>query len=1110
MEKHSVVGELISKFGKPGYNASPQDRNTIERMCMFLQDTQAAMCKDFVQAAEATPTLRFFSSDGTPIRTHKKIERVIKGHRVKREGKQTKEYLCQLTFYRRMSSAPSGYDNFVCWKPPLPLPDKSALAIFAAGRQASQTLRAQGHRGLVVEHMSFDRAAYHALSVAFQRQHEADSWKYGDTESESSWLYWTEWVVSAGCALHDAHNSLKWGMRWKSQDPQLLKDVWQVFAALRNSYDLILSNVDHWLLNHVSWVDATECAPAEQMQKVWVALGVDVVLAEQLAFYLRLRWDHHSQTLHVCKDVLESPSGPEDVVTALLGIWKFKTFSDSRWITVGICCRSLVAGLLSGLSSLIDFIKDKNVTKNMEYHLGGWNKLGDTAIRFIVLSSLASYVPDAALGQLFEDSRLVKHCDAVRESMVDELTWLESMDDFIWATLCKVFPASVDMSHDRLRSEVLEAAHVAACFFDWRALLPATSLPWSLVQGDQVENLRRLAEGPEPREPTAWKIWQLVHAGCSNELLQQGLNLMGEAPWTTGSTEQNHAMAAVVKRLHKEMGEEQLVSRAYIGGFLKVMPSLTMEEKKIVKLARRLSQLTGKRPARLHGRHIFYADMVDILTDVSKSRQGVQAKLRKVMAEHGKVYKRLSSKQKAGYENQAAIRQAVAEQERAMEVDSTQSEMKMWASRLDVQKKVQNPISLSTARLSPEALASLDPTWDCYAMSQKRCEERVREGMKAPKAAPAPPEGEHVYEAPVVRNPEAERPQWLGKVCTHRDEFIRSVWCVVKGGVSQFYRFLFAFQSPLHIGFAPLTRVEGAAIAAAIGALAGSNDDPQGGGAVVQWRAQPMNFVDWSVMRLDEADSIEVYSKVTCAGHCTLAGRQATPLGMLLDLLPDHVATEPDAKKATQKFDLNADLCAQFPWLEADRKKATKRTTPMAEEDGAPDPNDMVDVLDEEFPVGGLDDDLLMGLYGRLEQKRAEWDNEGMLATAHDAFTLKVRKGKWCREHLGVDYDSIRFEVVGEAPLVWCAKYTLKHNRTWKIGMYGGDAPAFAIARTYCHKMVYLYELYLSQANPKYAYTDADLDAWKVPEEFRLVEAEMTARQRPAAREIFQMRPRLL
>ena len=93
-----------------------------------------------------------------------------------------------------------------------------------------------------------------------------------------------EWVVTTGCALHDAHNSLKWAMHVHFQDTDLLQDVFIVAASVRNSYGLLCDRLGRWLREKVTFVLADQLPPMQERDELCTSLGAEPELAETLAF----------------------------------------------------------------------------------------------------------------------------------------------------------------------------------------------------------------------------------------------------------------------------------------------------------------------------------------------------------------------------------------------------------------------------------------------------------------------------------------------------------------------------------------------------------------------------------------------------------------------------------------------------------------------------------------------------------------------------------------------------------------------------------------------------------------------------------------------------------
>ena len=108
------------------------------------------------------------------------------------------------------------------------------------------------------------------------------------------------------------------------------------------------------------------------------------------------------------------------VTVALLHVWKFRKFSDSRWVTLGPSMRTLLASLLLGLKEYVDYCI--GVAKCKPYYIKGLRRLDDRVKRMLGMAATASFVSDATLLATLEDDRL-----AVRVAEIDRLAE-EEMD----------------------------------------------------------------------------------------------------------------------------------------------------------------------------------------------------------------------------------------------------------------------------------------------------------------------------------------------------------------------------------------------------------------------------------------------------------------------------------------------------------------------------------------------------------------------------------------------------------------------------------------------------------------------------------------------------------
>ena len=501
------VSSLIKAYGRPSFSATPKQASQISQLAAHLYESMQIRCREFVVDRLSQPMVQFYSNDETPLKLRMQGSWKVGQQVIKRGGNTGRPFLIQMTFYRQLGA--DGSAQTVCsWEPPLSLTHgKSAQAVHAATMQRHRTLRQQGHEGLVIQYYSFDRALFAPLSRLLQQEHMLAAPRYGKSKAESELLQHHEWVVTAGCALHDAHNTLKWGLNFKGFGPQLLKDLFIVMQSLKNSFNLVTERLTPWLVRNLIFTDRADCPPAHELLALWTFMGVDPVLAEQVTSDMALHWDFELGKLRVAADFRQTKDAFEELVGAIMGIWNFRPFSDSRWITVGLSCRSLVAGLLTGLPSLVDDIRQHCGDKL--YYIEGYQRLQGEGTKFAVVASLASYVADAGLAAVFEDPRVAKSHMGIREAMVSEVQWLQTTPDALWRSLCQVFSPGDEMTPYRLRSEVLTCAHTSFAFSTigscrrstsiLGALPLATSMPtWRLLQA------RHSRMSPPPRRYGHW------------------------------------------------------------------------------------------------------------------------------------------------------------------------------------------------------------------------------------------------------------------------------------------------------------------------------------------------------------------------------------------------------------------------------------------------------------------------------------------------------------------------------------------------------------------------------------------------------------------------------
>eukprot|EP00971_Amphidinium_carterae_P115372 2284914-Amphidinium_carterae.1 len=95
----------------------------------------------------------------------------------------------------------------------------------------------------------------------------------GMSSEEVNLLNLKSWHVGTGCAAHDAHKCLQWGLQSYLSNADLLRDVCIVMESIRNSYSSLASSLVGWI--GVKLVRVPACAEGAGWLALWQHLGVD-------------------------------------------------------------------------------------------------------------------------------------------------------------------------------------------------------------------------------------------------------------------------------------------------------------------------------------------------------------------------------------------------------------------------------------------------------------------------------------------------------------------------------------------------------------------------------------------------------------------------------------------------------------------------------------------------------------------------------------------------------------------------------------------------------------------------------------------------------------------
>ena len=996
------------------------------------------VCKQFlkrtwqthVRMAGGGPVLCSYSSDGTPISTTQQCRSSIStGGTVKRFGRGTSEYLVQGMFSRYLDAQDQA-QTCVVLRDPLPLTEgKAAWQLFSCCLEFGPTLREEGHLGLALHHYCFDRACYKPLTRAMIQHHRrlAARFGHGSSQLTPQLLELQEWVLSTACGCHDAHNSLKWAMHAQMNDPELTKSVYLVIESLRNAFDLLAMILPSWMASKLAPKEEHELHPEEQLHAVYTALGLDPELVELLACELRLCW--RNGELQVKSSALQEQDGPGKVYHAVMSVWKFDTFSTSRWVSVGSSCRSLTAALMLGLDSVVACIRSN--PKNSDYYIGGYARLGAEARRFVVIAALASYVPDALLRELMEDSRVPLRMEHLKSSIAQEMSFLSQLGIHVWEALAPV----TQSAPQSLRSEVLQAAQTSSAFVEHRVFSAASRLPWKLCTGDIDQNLQELMASIEPREPTSQKVWQLLHLGWNKLELRKAIMLMADCPWATVCAEQQHGSASIIRKYHEHLGEESLMSRAFAHTMRRLLPGMSVEEKQIARARQRLERLDRKRPDNLGGRQLYVRDLMSVAADWQKDgTRCVPGRVQHViMKKHGDRWKGYPASTKLKYDARAALARSASRQQLEEETERARTDLCIMVSRLEASKEARPPLTLSACQLGEQEQAVLQCMWDDAAFTHRMVGELRAAAAKAPLAPSRDVQTEMRALAIYEGDDPPARPAWLSPLCWHRAHMAGCALAVATAEGKSFYLFLYATQSPLFACFSRLHVEE------LLMEPQEMNLEVWDRLAVQHWAwsftVDYQATTTWDVLSHVGPGQLEVLPGLVHLGNSeVVSDAELMPWGELLGSMPSKAPAGSSGERTAAPKDesmVSSALLQQHPWLAA-YAQASGDDGDAGESSVASQgrPHASAEVPGEELSEEQLDE-----IFNELHKKREGWDEKGAAGLVH--FRYHLLGGAWFQSHRAKAYDAFLGSARGAGPAEWRRQHGLQKSARFEMGAHG-------------------------------------------------------------------------
>jgi hypothetical protein len=1010
------------------------------------------------------------SADGTPITVVARTRHVLpSGQSVLRSGRTCEEYLVKNQFIRVVLSTGECCTRVLLQDPVALSHGKKADNIFQACSKDWKSLRQLGHRGCAVEHYAFDRCCYTAHERTWRQWHAMSA---GDFDQLSPGLpaevfRLTEFLVFTPCAAHDCANALKWSLACRFENKDLLRDAYIVVESLRNSWSTLSSHLCEWIALRVTFSDELTMEQQELWRMVWTSLSVEPETVEVLATLLQFRFE--GGRIHVSQRSQEEVDVVPTICAALLSTWRFTKWTESRFCSVGVSSRALVAGLLTGLEDLVAFIIEKGSASL--YYLNGFNRLRGELKTFMVECAMVSRLTEGALLSLMEDPRVCRTYQELWRTVSEEMLWLTQLPMTLWTVLA----SSTATDCTSLRSSCISAAHTSKHFFWRRVLQPAGQRPWSLARGDLQKNLHGLrAETEAPEEPMTLQLWLLLQAGFPMSQLVCTLELLQDVGWTTLPVEQQHGSLASLRRLHPEYGSDTLSARATVMMLRRLLPKPSAQEKQLNVLSKKIGQLLRKQPEKAGARQELLSQLFAVFRDRTWLDRPKPAGIEKrLMANHHSMWAEASIQQRLLWGKQALAR---SEQRRAAltaEVDALRAAKDLLSSRMGSEEEPRLPLVMSEAALSQKDLDVFDHLWQSKQFSGQSLE-KLRDSSRhvpamTPFAVSRRLQAQAVYE---LDHP--SMPQWVAAIAHHREFFVdTALVCFDKEDNASFWKVLYAIITPLYLALSELRVLE-----EVVSIEPGSRWD-----LAVRHPSYAFhcNFAAHrsgaDLPGVEEDVAISVLPGLQHLNRTRVVSfEDLVPLDTFLASLPEpppSAGTSKKARTASSSKSFQDEDVFQLPWLaEVDLKEgfSAKEGSPAGLSSASSHSKATEVVMEEELFEQALKA-LAVARMALHEEEPASADD----------FRTRVLGGAWLLKHKGIPFDAIQGYARTELAKDFCTKGGLQKTMRFDHTLYGGPACGI-LARGWCHKMQWLFNNYLDSSVPAKA-AAAAIAASEYPEE---------------------------
>ena len=1110
MDGPEAVRACVRELVQVGRTLSEEEIVQCQQISKAAHRVLRRHCLDLIEEHPQAHTMVAYMCDGWagPTRSAAKVS-LAAGGQLFRHDHSRVEYHLEHAFVRLRTWGGRDIMGLIASEARPMTAGRKAWNVFGARADFLPPLRKLGARGIVISWVVMDGALFSAARRQMRAAHQArydigllggrsddegggdvsDGDAVGEPDVEAKLAEWSDWDLYMKCKAHGMQNSIAWGFKpWASAD--CLSDAHlTVKGYMTNSKELRL-RVDAFMMQYVEFVARSESQGDRETW--WTFLGVPSswlrIFAQADPF-----WD--GQRVRVNASLLEHVNCWEELRKIFLFAFRWRSWSDTRWLNCGKSSRSYVCARACGVDGMIKTcLADPACPKS--YMKSSHARSCFAVRRFFAIVAVMACPAEGAHAKLARDDRFLKFGNDMRNTVEAQIIRIAGFPELVWQRLSATVG---DVSWTEMRALCQKATLRSCAYMGRDVFMDLDTPPHAITQGDIGTNLEKLSQSQlsDISDGTYRKIKQMMSFGVSTRHIKQAIQLWADAPGSVNSQEQVHGSAACIVRRHPTYSEDTLFARA---GLHKLRNLFEPDRFAVLeaRLQQRITKLKAKKPDATTGHNMFFAENAkrEVMAETDGDVDNWLVEMSHKLQDHMRRWDDLPLQEKRRYEVAAqrhAARRKVQIAEAISELESDIEHLRHKRCTKHADGGVPN--HYGARRFTTEELQRIcdlleHPSFSGMAISS--------DAVRRPPLMP-PNEVQEELEnlaqtLPAVGDGERGAPEWCRTICRNVDHWEDVALGVDSEDSDVVYLLAYVTLDTHSATFVELRRSSVAWSRDGVG-VDGEDEDrwfaPEGRREYVY--TEPFRVLTEQQLPIDtNIHEVWVHQHMHVEGHLVTTNSTAREFAdFCRGLPPPPRASAPRSARQRRKTDIDQAL-ADHPWLEREDLELP-RTRPAsggcgptpgargasgsADAGGSASEAELGDddgdgaSEDDSAPEDAIDE---ADLYRELAEVRV-----GVGNADETFYRVVVLGGKWTKKKKKLAADAVMGAARHGNAARWAAQFSFPKSKRFHFPLYGIDN-AKMLAREFARRGNFFCFMWHDSGLPlaNFNYTQAMVDSY--------------------------------